>query len=122
MMNGRRNQVRRALAGELDNKLPEVGFSNIHPGLLQRRVQVDLFRCHRLRLDSPFAVRGPRNLDNDVSSVARGLRPVNLSTSLANRLFELLQVHIEIGESMFLDSFGMAAQRVTIWQRRIATP
>ena len=49
-MNGGRDDVRRSFVRELDDVLAEIGLHRRHAGLLERLVQVDFFRRHRLRL------------------------------------------------------------------------
>ena len=51
LVNGRHEDVRRSLAGELDDQLGQVGLDGLDADLCQRLVQADLVGGQRLDLD-----------------------------------------------------------------------
>ena len=51
LMNSRRDDVRRSLAGQLDDVLAEISFQSFNTCGFERSVQMNLFRRHALALD-----------------------------------------------------------------------
>ena len=117
----RGDEVRRPFAGELDDELAEIRLDDFDAGLLQRRVEVDLFRRHRLRFDDKFTLGALGDVEDDSAGVLGRGRPVDVATEALHGGFELLQIAVEVGEGVFLETFCVVAQAVTVGESSIAT-
>ena len=119
-MNRGRDDVRRVLAGELNEVLPEVAFDGRYAGVGQPGVQPDLLRDHRFAFDDAGDLMTARNLENRrarVVAVGRPMHPATVSLDLA---FELNQEAVEVDERVRLDVGRPLPQQLPIGSRRRA--
>ncbi len=70
-MEGRRGEVGRRVAGQLNDKLPQVGFGELDALALKKRPQPDFMGGHGLGLDGPFNPVTPCHLQNKVPGFSR---------------------------------------------------
>ncbi len=116
----RGDQVRRPLAGDLDDELAEVGLGHLQPGGLQRGVEVDLLGRHRLRLHDALTAGLLRDLDDDAAGVLGRLRPVDAAAEAEDGGLELFEVAVEVGEGVLLDALGVVAQLAGVGEGGVA--
>ena len=110
LVDRRHEDVRRPLAGELDDQLGQVGLDRLDAGPGQRLVQADL--VGRQRLDLHHLLRPVARDDPGDDPVGLGgvARPVDLAPA-RDRRFELEEVGVEMAERPVLDRAAGLAER-----------
>ena len=96
LVNGRSDDVRRRLAGKLDDVLAEISLERFNAFGLERGVQMNLFRRHALALDDESRTALARQSLDDVVRFGRVTGPMNLSTGSFGIRGELLEIPVEI--------------------------
>src|SRR5262249_12855231 len=107
-------EVRRPFAGELDDELAEIRLDDFHTRPLQRGIEMNLLRRHRLGFDDALRAGLASDLHHDSSRVLRGRGPVDLAAAPDNRGFELFEIAIEMSERVLLHALGVVAQPVAV--------
>src|SRR6185437_11385930 len=120
-MHRRRDEMRWPFAGQLDDELTEIGLRHFQSRRFEGRIKVYLLRGHRLRFNDAPAVRLPGNVENDVPRILRVAGPVNVTATFVDGRFQLFEIAIEMREGVFLDAFGVIAERINVRQGRVAT-
>ena len=87
----RREDVRGALAGKLDDPLAEVGLHRRQPGRLERVVQLDLLGDHRLALGDHLHARRRAISSTAPTASAGGGRADHAASAARHRLLEALE-------------------------------
>ncbi len=108
-MQGRRDDVRRALAGQLHQVFAQVGLQRPNPHRGEGVVQLHLFADHRLRLDHRLDVVLLGNLEHDPVGLFRRLGPVDRGAPGGDVLLELDEQLVKIADRVVLDPVGRRA-------------
>ena len=99
----RPDDVRRRLAGELDDVLGQIGLDPLDAGLGECHGQTDLLAQHRLHARRTACTRRPADLDDDAAGLVRGHGPVDPAAGGDRVALERLQIVVEVGDHMVLD-------------------
>ena len=114
LVDGRRDDMRGALVGELDDVLAEVGLHRRHADRLQRVVEVDLFRGHRLGLHGHARAGAPGDVEDDPACLLGRRREVHVAADPLDVGDERLEVRVQPLERRLLDGAGAVAQRLAL--------
>ena len=109
LVDGRHQDVRRVLAGQLDDQLGQVGLGRADAGVFERGVQPDLVGGQRLDLDHlarAVALHDPR----DDRSPPRVARPMDLPARALHRRLQLEQIAVQVAQRALLDRAAGLAQ------------
>jgi hypothetical protein len=117
-VNRRRDDVRRAVAGELDDVLAQVGLGHFNARRLQRFVKVNLLAGHRFGLDDPRRLTAADDLDDGAAGGCAVVGPVDDPAAGRDRIGKLRQVPIELRQRLVLDRPGPLADQVRSGQGR----
>ena len=90
-MDGRGNDVRRALTGELQDELAEIGLQDLHAAGLEVVIEPDFLGHHGLALDQASRAAGLEDAMDDLIGLVRRLCPVDLDAVSEAVGFERLQ-------------------------------
>ncbi len=105
-----RDDVRGRLAAKLDDVFAEVGLDRLDPGRLERLVEADLLRDHRLALGDALRSERLAEVDNDPPRRLRVLGEMNVAAALRDLALVGFEVEVEMRERMVLDRAGAVAQ------------
>ena len=89
------DDVRRRLAGELDDVLAEIGLDRLHPVSRERVVQPRLLRKHRLRLDRFREAVAPGDLEDERARLGAGFGEKHRRAAPRRLALEALDVGIQ---------------------------
>ena len=115
-MNGRRDNVARVLAAQLDDVFAEIGLDRLDAGGFEEVVELDLLGEHRFALGHRAGVVHAADVEDDAAGLGRGLGPVNLATGFLDLLFISFEIDVEMAKDMVLDGLCVVAQLVEFGQ------
>ena len=116
LVDGRHEDVRRSLAGELDDQLGQVGLDRLDAHMRERLVEADLVGGQRLDLDHFLGPVAGGDPGDDRVGLGRVLGPVDLPPCPLDRLLELDQVVVEVPERPVLDRPAGLAEGLPVGQ------
>ena len=96
LVNRGRDDVRRRLAGELDDVLAEISFQRFNTYGFKRSVQMNLFGRHALTLDDQSRRAFARESFDDLVCFGRVAGPMNPGARSFSIRRELFQILVEI--------------------------
>ena len=96
LLDGRREDVDGMLAGELEDVLAEIGLHRSDSRGLERLVEADLLRRHRLRLRGERRARVAADLDDAAVRVGGRVREERRASTRLDRVAEASHVPVEI--------------------------
>ena len=115
-MDCRRNDVRGGLAAKLDDVFAEVGLDRLHPRRLDRVVEPDLLRDHRLALGDALRPERLAEVDDDPARLLGVLCVMNVAAALVHLALVGFEIEVEMGERMVLDGARAVAQGLELRQ------
>ncbi len=86
------------------------------PSALEMLVERDLLGHHRLRLGDRAGAHALAELADDAARVLGGGCPVNVAAQRRHLALELLEIEVEVGQSVVLDVARAIAQRLELGQ------
>ena len=108
-VDGGRDDMDRALPGQLDDVLAQVGLDGPDAGRFEHAVQFHLLADHRLRLDDALDVVLFGDIEHVLIGLGRVLGPEHGGAPGGDLLLELDQQLVEIGDGETLDLMGRLA-------------
>ena len=112
----RGDDVRGRLAAKLDDVFAEVGLDRLHPRRLDRLVEPDLLRDHRLALGDALRAEPLAEVDDDPARRFGVLGVVHMAAALGDLALVGLEIEVEMRERVVLDGAGAVAQRLELRQ------
>ena len=109
-MDGRGDDVRRRLVGQLDDVLAEVGLDDLDAGGFEGAVEVHLLGGHRLRLDDEAHAFGPGDADDRPADLFGPGGPVHGHAQRFELGLEPVEPAVEVGEHLPADPGRLPAQ------------
>ena len=96
-MQGRRENMTRFLATQLDDVLAQIGLGHFVTGGFERRIEFDFFADHRFALDDPASADGFAQSSATIipCRLFTGPGPVHVPARLDDLLFELPRVSVQ---------------------------
>ncbi|MNN48934.1 hypothetical protein D3C81_1634350 [compost metagenome] len=114
LVDRRHHDMRRLLAGKLDDVLAHVRLDAFDAALGQVMVQLDFLAGHRLALDHAPGLPCCRDAVDDPVGVVGGLGPVDLHTGGGELVFQLHQQVRQVGERVLTHRFAQVAQALQL--------
>ena len=111
-MDGRHDDVRGCLPGQLDDVFAHVGFQRLDAGGFQRVIETDFLADHRLALDEARGLGARSDAEHDGIGLGRGLGPVHRHAIRRQARFELFQQLGQIGQGVAANCGAEIAQHV----------
>src|SRR5579883_1227486 len=114
LVNGRHQNVRGALTGQLNNQLGQVGLNRLNPPGPEREIQTNLIGGQGLHLnDLASLVRGD-DLSDQPIGLLRLARPMDLPARALHRGLQLEQIGIQVAQRALFNGPPGLAQRLPI--------
>ena len=117
LLDRRREDVHRVLAGELDDVLAEISLDDADSGRLQRVVQADLLRQHRLRLRRELGAGATADVGDVGGRVVGGAREVDAAAAGLERVPETVDVSVQVVDHPHPRVVGALPQLLDLGQR-----
>ena len=117
-MDRRGDDVRRRLAGELDDVLAEIGLHGLDVRRCERRVEGDLFRDHRLALDDEPHAGARGDVEDDGARLGGVAGPVHHAAVGGEALLELGKQRREARDRVRFDGARAVAPRFRVGKCR----
>jgi hypothetical protein len=113
-----RDDVDRVLARELEDVLAQVGLHRPDPGRLEGGVKPDLLARHRLALRDELRADALADREDVVVRVVGRRGEVDVAAVRGDRLPELFQVVVELGDRPGSDLAAALPQRLDVFEHR----
>ena len=117
-VNGRSNNMRWRLLGELNDVFAQVRFDHLVPEGFKVRIEMDLLRRHRFAFDDGLCPCLLRNLGDDPSCFGRIVGPMDVCPEALKLGGELLQIFVKVGNSVLFHRPGLGAEFFRVAQGR----
>ena len=121
-VDGGANDMRRNLAAQLDDIFAEIGLDGPDAGGLQRVVEGDLFRDHRLAFGDGFRAALACDVEHDLARFRRVARVMHVAAGFRHLLLVGFEIEVEMRERVVLDVARGIAQRLEFRQMRDGRP
>ncbi len=108
------DDVRRRFVRELDDPLAEIGLDGREAFGFERRVEMNLFGRHALRLDDARRRARAQQAQHDGARLGRVARPMHLRARALGVIGKLCQILIKMRERLVLDRARALAQAFPI--------
>ena len=118
LMDRRRDDVTRPVAGKLKDVFSQVGFDDLKARRLENVVQADLLADHGLALGNQLDVALARNVADDLAGLKAGSGEVDVSAALLHVINQLFEVAVKVlpeyymRDARFLARFQREAQAI----------
>ena len=123
LVDGRHDDVRRRLTGQLHDVLTHVGFQRLDTGCLHGVVEAHLFAHHRLALDDAFGLDPLGNTEGNGVGFIGVLRPVHLDAVGGEPGLKLLQQARQVGQAVAANLRTQFAQALQLFFiRKLGAP
>ena len=116
LVDRRHEDVRRPLAGKLDDQLGQVGLDRLDAGPAQRLVEADLVGGQRLDLDHLLRSVARDDPGDDLVGFGGVARPVHLAPGAGDGGFQLQEIGLEVAQGPVLDRPAGLAQQFPVGQ------
>ena len=111
-----RDDVIRALVGQLKDVFAEIGFHGFQLMLFQALVEMDLLAGHGFRFHQHMHAALLREIENEVGGFLAGAAVDDVAAVRDHVRFQLLEIVIEILDGVLLDGVGFVAEILVIGQ------
>ncbi|OQA32872.1 MAG: hypothetical protein BWY57_01638 [Betaproteobacteria bacterium ADurb.Bin341] len=103
LVHRRRNDMGRGFPGQLNDVFAQIGLDRLDPGSGEGRIQIGLFREHRLRLDDFPDTMLPRQIDQQAGHLVAIARPQHFGAGRLRPRLEQFQPDIQIVDNPIAD-------------------
>ena len=118
-VNGRCNDMRGRLAGQLDDVFPQIGFHDFDTGGFKGVVKPDFFGEHGFTLDRHGYTMLLGNAEAAVHSCLGILGKMNMTPMFADVAGKGFQQNVEILDGIHADVMRLEAQTRSLWEVQI---